>query len=150
MYKFIKSVVLFNYLQKIKLNLLISLFTVLLIVLISFVSSDLLEIVEKTNKEMIFWYKWLAYIFCILILVYNAYRIINTSIFGFSNDDKYNKKETILNDSNSKTFDIDDFLKEENIDITLSREERKQKILEKKKLISKEEYIINKYSNKES
>jgi hypothetical protein len=54
MYKFIKSVVLFNYLQKIKLNLLISLFTVLLIVLISFVSSDLLEIVEKTNKEMIF------------------------------------------------------------------------------------------------
>jgi hypothetical protein len=57
--------------------------------------------------------------------VYNAYRIINTSIFGFSNDDKYNKKETILNDSNSKTFDIDDFLKEENIDITLSREERK-------------------------
>jgi predicted membrane protein len=141
MYKFIKSVVLFNYLQKIKLNLLISLFTVLLIVLISFVSSDLLEIVEKTNKEMIFWYKWLAYIFCILILVYNAYRIINTSIFGFSNDDKYNKKETILNDSNSKTFDIDDFLKEENIDITLSREERKQKILEKKKLITQLSHI---------
>jgi hypothetical protein len=116
MFKLLKSIFIFNIIKKAKKYILFILSCLLIMIVFNFILDDIINIVD--NQLYILIFKWIINIFLITIVILNIKKILSLNYIELQND----------------TFNYnDDF------------ELKKDNIMNKTKLTSKSDLIINKY-----